>query len=205
MCGRICRLVQLCGKYTGGGYWSTIGESDRPKKEIIEAFKTYQSLIATLAGLSSGFSFTVIVAEKPEYTIKPYISPLKSRRDDVFSTLIYMSFLFGVVSLVVSATLYGLSTMITTEQLDSTLKKVKNVIDIPLMMYIISIILIIVGSIVHIGGHYDSIVLWISIIITALLSLYYIYLAFIIAEAQLIAFDEQCNQTNKSIELQNQT
>ena len=98
MCFDIQKFRRQVKEYGGGKNWGALAKSSVPNDKLYESLQTYQSLITTLSGLISGFSYVVLSQEKIEYEVVDFLG---ADRADVSAGCVSLAFAACMVALIV--------------------------------------------------------------------------------------------------------
>eukprot|EP01084_Bolivina_argentea_P318489 552334_1 len=189
-------LITQAKKYGGGKNWKALAGENSPvsNEKLFASLQTYQSLIATLSGLISGFSYVVLSQERIEYKTNHFLG---SNRSDVSAGFVTFAFLASLSCLIVASTLYFYAAFGGESNVKNWVKRTSKFLDMPVFMLITSIGFILIGSVIHIGGFYNDVMYYCIIIVASLLLIGYIWLQFILLRHQFDFLDKMKQNRSK--------
>eukprot|EP01084_Bolivina_argentea_P131643 232336_1 len=179
--------------YTGGKNWLALSKSNIPEDQLYNDLQTYQSLVATLSGLITGFSYVVLSEPIMEYEEDKFLG---SDRANVQAGFTICAFMFAIFSVIVGSTLYGFAGFAGAKHVRIWMRKAHKIIDIPTMTLAISITSMLVGAWIHIGGLYNNVLYYTVLCFSIILVLMYFVINYIMMIDQW-EFLDNCEQYNE--------
>lgn len=183
-----------------GNNWVKLALSDMQTDELFESLQTYQSLIATLSGLISGFSYVVLSQESIDYDVQNFIG---FDRSDVTAGFITFAFFTSMAALGLEATLYFYGGFGGKDNVKNWLQQSGKFVNIPVFFLVFAIGLMLAGSFIHIGGFYSDILYYLIIAFTGLFFALYLWLQANLMGNQFDYLDEMQFENENKFEMQN--
>lgn len=129
--------------------------------DLMERVQNNWSNIGIVSGLIAGFTFLVI-SQDVHFNI-----PLSGSvsREEIFSVLTGLSFVFALTSTLMSATIHGVVNVGGPEQICQVVRKWCVLFGVPLYCAVISVFLMLVAAFFAVGGRYASLTVWLTIVV----------------------------------------
>ena len=90
---------------------------------------------------------------------------IRYHREELFTILTGLAFVFALISTLMSAFMHGLVNMGGNEQVVKTVRKWCVAFGIPLYLLVVAVFLLLVSAFFAVGGRYQSRAVWLSIVI----------------------------------------
>ena len=135
-----------------------------PPTELHKRLLSGWVVIQTVSGLIAAFTFLVI-AGPPIFTV-PLDGSVLSRQD-LFMLFLSLSFITSLASTLVCSYMYGFQVMGGEEQVVYLVEKFGPWFNVPVMLAGISIMLLLGGALIAIGGHPLAYGVWLAILIVS--------------------------------------
>eukprot|EP01084_Bolivina_argentea_P227070 383516_1 len=150
-------------KYTE---WPLLAKNDEiTNEDLYERLEKYWSMVASLSGLIAGFTYVITNQEIG------FISEDAHTRREVFGCIGVGTFLTALIATILALTLYGYLNLGGLKHVKWFVIRYWMFIDAPLVLSVLSLILMLSGTLVAIGGLYGNSVYVAAIVIGAILVL----------------------------------